>query len=175
MLGFCYSEHLVATSSFLCIALLVVSGRQCTVQYIIDDSFIPPVSEGWGRCCFHRCLSTPGVGRTLVPCSFLGQWYQVHCGGCPSPMFFPRLLVPGPFWGIPQPWPGQDGVPTRPGQDRVPPPGQVRMRYPTARDWGTPHRGQNSRASTCYAAGGMPLAFRQDDFLVWTYFRMKRG
>ena len=27
---------------------------------------------------------------------------------------------------------------------------------------------QNSRANTCYAAGGMPLAFTQEDFLVHT-------
>ena len=45
-------------------------------------------------------------------------------------------------------------------------------------DGGTPHQGQvpgqdwggtpnwNSIACTCYAAGGMPLAFTQEDFLV---------
>ena len=29
---------------------------------------------------------------------------------------------------------------------------------------------QSSIASTCYAAGGVPLAFTQEDFLVLTYF-----
>ena len=50
---------------------------------------------------------------------------------------------------VPPPWPGLDGVP------------------PT-RDWmGTPpSTRQSSTASTCYAAGGMPLAFTQEDFLV---------
>ena len=75
--------------------------------------FLPPASEGWGRYCFHRCLS-------------------VQTEGCPR--FFPRSLVSGPlrgvpnaswgegvpqFWlGVPQSWPGgtQDrGIP-QPGQ-----------------------------------------------------------
>ena len=73
------------------------------------------------------------------------------------------------------------------------PPSKIRMRYPTHQrldgvpppsrtGWGTPHprldeatspipppptvRRQISKASTCYAAGGMPLAFTQEDFLV---------
>ena len=50
----------------------------------IQLRFLPPTSEGWGRCCFHRCVS-------------------VHRGGgYPSPRFFPRSLVPGHFWGVPQ-------------------------------------------------------------------------
>ena len=36
---------------------------------------------------------------------------------------------------------------------------------PLDKGWGTPPR-QISIASTCYAAGGMPLAFTQEDFLV---------
>ena len=36
--------------------------------------------------------------------------------------------------------------------------------------WGVPHLSppisQSSIASTCYAAGGVPLAFTQEDFLV---------
>ena len=31
--------------------------------------------------------------------------------------------------------------------------------------WGTP----TSIAGTCYAAGGMPLAFTQEDFLVYLF------
>ena len=51
----------------------------------------------------------------------------------------------------------------------TPPPGQVRTGVPPlARSgWSTfPAPRQNSRASTCYAAGGMPLAFTQEDSLV---------
>ena len=104
--------------------------------------------------------------------------------GYTSPRFFPRSFrggggedwwftpVPGPFrlGGYPSPGqekypsPGKDGVPparsrwgTRPGQDGVPP----------SQDWGTPPPGQNIRARTCYAAGGMPLAFMQEDCLVF--------
>ena len=44
-------------------------------------------------------------------------------------------------------------------------------------DWmGIPHiRRQSSRAITCYAMGGMPLAFTQEDFLVylWIYITIK--
>ena len=43
----------------------------------------PPASEGWGRYCFHRCLS-----------------FHTRGGGHPSPGFFLRSLVPVPFpWG----------------------------------------------------------------------------
>ena len=48
-------------------------------------------------------------------------------------------------------------------------PGHDWLGYPLARTgWGTPHHPirQSSIASTCYAAGGMSLAFKQDDFLV---------
>ena len=41
--------------------------------------------------------------------------------------------------------------------------------YPPTLRWGTPPR-QISIASTCYAVGGMPLAFTQEDFLVQTDF-----
>ena len=74
-------------------------------------------------------------------------------GGTPSQVW---VEVPQ---GTPYtPWPGLDKVPPsldwmgypQPGVDRVP---------PLARAvWGTPIR-QSSIASTCYVAGGMPLAF----------------
>ena len=45
---------------------------------------------------------------------------------------------------------------------------------PTMTGWGTPHHdwmgyppSPTSIASTCYPAGGMPLAFTQEDFLVY--------
>ena len=64
--------------------------------------------------------------------------------------------------GYPPPRPGIGYPPPRPGigypppwLDGVPPPPQIR---------------QSSIASTCYAAGGMPLAFTQEDFLVFCFF-----
>ena len=64
-----------------------------------------------------------------------------HPGGYPSPRFFPRFLVPGPFWEVPRsgqgggtltktevrPSPSQNWVPL--GQDWGSPPVQ---------DWGSP-------------------------------------
>ena len=94
---------------------------------------------------------------TPVPGSFPVHWSQVLSRGYPSPRFFPRSLVRGPFQGdtpvLAGGTPGW-GTPARTGLDTS----LARSR------WGTPP-GQNSRASTCYAAGGMPLAFTQEDFL----------
>ena len=71
-------------------------------------------------------------------------------GGYPSPRFLPKSLVSGPFQGgTPQPGLGYPLAGTG-----APPPAQLELGYPP---WG-----QNSRASTCYAAGSMPLAFTQD-------------
>ena len=60
----------------------------------------------------------------------------------------------------------------------VPPSFLAGMGYPILPDWGWDWMGvppsqvrrQSSRASTCYAAGGMPLAFTQEDFLVLVVF-----
>ena len=73
------------------------------------------------------------------------------------------LLLAGSGWGTPQP--GKNGYP----------PGQHRMGYhPLASSgWGTPPPpGQNSRATTCYMVGGMPLAVTQEDFLFYQFFRL---
>ena len=49
------------------------------------------------------CLSTFWLGGVYpVPGSFPGHWSQVLSGRYPSSMFFPRSLVPCPFWGVPQ-------------------------------------------------------------------------
>ena len=59
-----------------------------------------------------------------------------------------------------------------PGQDRMdtPQPGQDGVSSLARTGWGTtpPLPGQNSR-STCYAAGGMPLEFRQEDYCFFLY------
>ena len=82
-------------------------------------------------------------GGTPAPGSFSGHWSQILSGRAYlGPRFFPRSLVPGPFWGnpspgggVPQSWsrgylsmgysPDHDrtGVPPlQPGQDGVLPP-----------------------------------------------------
>ena len=149
--------------------------------------------------------------KSLVPGSFWGY---------PNPRFFPRSVVPclfqglpqsqvlsqvcGPmsFLGVPQYWhqetpvppgrgtpvpagggyprtgvpPGQDRTGLLPSQDRtgvsldwertgVP---LAMTGIPPSQDWGTPR--QNSKTSTCYPAGGMPLAVTQEDFLVQLMF-----
>ena len=53
------------------------------------------------------------------------------------------------WWGVPR-------VPTPPGLDGVPP--------------SPPPISQSSIASTCYAVGGVPLAFTQEDFFVLLKF-----
>ena len=89
--------------------------------------------------------ASEGWGKVIVSVCL-----SVHSRGYPSPRFFPRSLVPSPFpLGYPSPGWG-DWVPHWPGQDGVPP----------------FHPGQNSRANTCYAAGGMALVFTQEDCLV---------
>ena len=73
--------------------------------------------------------------------------------------------VPG-LWvrGYPIPGLGRGYPPARSGRWG----GGVPWVPPTTRTgWGThPPSRQSSIASTCYAAGGMPLAFTQEDFLV---------
>ena len=97
-------------------------------------------SEGWERYCFHRCLS-------------------IHIGGggvergFPSPMFFPRPLVPGPSWGVAKSWPGWYlspgwgyhimGYPTARSGWGTPCPSQVRIGYPLPGQDGVPSPGQN--------------------------------
>ena len=81
--------------------------------------------------------------------------------------------VPHPrsgWWGVLQGTPPRTGwvPPPQPGLDGVPPP--LRTGYgnpPPELDGVTPNSiRQSSTASTCYSAGGMPLAFTQEDFLV---------
>ena len=120
-------------------------------------------SGGRGEGCLpnlHPIILVPcpfcGVPQWLVPGPFLGGT-PVRDGGCTPVQDWgypsPRWGGGNPRWGTP--WPGMgypwgrdlrpvSGVP--PGQDGVPP-------------W-------DSKWSTCYAAGGMPLAFTQENCLV---------
>ena len=96
----------------------------------------PPTRSGW--------WGYPGTPQTR------SGWWGGHTWGTPSTRS---------GWGTPQP--GLDGggilgVPSPPG------PG-------LDGDGGTPDQvwiRQSSIASTCYAVGGVPLAFTQEDFLV---------
>ena len=108
-----------------------------------------------GRYCFHRCLSVNISGGGTPSRS---GWYG---GGTPSQVWL--------GW-----YPIQGGTPlARPGMGYPLPPGPG-MGYPPDMGWGTPpgpEMGyppprQISIASTCYMAGGMLLAFTQEDFLV---------
>ena len=92
-------------------------------------------------------MSLPGKGYPhRVP--YRGAFRPVHEVGYPGHVRMGYPLSGG--WEY-HPWAGVDGVPL----------GQVRMGYPLARSgWGTPSpRRQSSRASTCYAVGGMLLSF----------------
>ena len=87
---------------------------------------------------------------------------SVHTpGGYPSPRFFPRSLVPGPFGGYPSPrfFPRSllGGTPViamgypilgypQPGQDGVPPSSQVRMGYASGT---TSERALATRQAVC--------------------------
>ena len=118
--------------------------------------------------------------RSLVPGTF-------H--GVPQSQVISQVTSPRSFLGVSQSWPGrstsgwatpwlgQDGVPCSQDRTGVPPASHI---PPASTGWGTPLarsewggplpppllRGQNSRATTCYAACSMPLAFTQEDFLV---------
>ena len=117
---------------------------------------LPPASEGWGKVLFSVCLS--------VHTSTGG-------GGLPQPGLdgggVPRPGLDGGGQGIPQS--GLDGGGGYPSQvwmvGGVPQPGLDGGRVP-----GVPPIRQSSIASTCYPAGGPPLAFTQEDFLLLSLF-----
>ena len=112
---------------------------------------LPPASEGWGKVIFSVCSHLQGGG------------------GTPSQVWTGRYPIPGLDGVAPHP---ADGYPIS-GPDRgyaIPgpdgggglPPSKIRMVYPPP----LPIRRQISITSTCYAAGSMPLAFTQEDFLA---------
>ena len=129
------------------------------------NHFYRPHPKDDGRLCFHRRLSVHicwgrgvshpadrgvlharsrwgGGGGTpfQVQTERGGTPTQVWMGGTPSQVQtgggYP---IPGLVGGYPPPHPGLDGIPPL---------------------------GDSSIVSTCYAAGGMTLAFMQEDFLV---------
>ena len=80
-----------------------------------NSYLLPPTSEGWGKYCLHRCLSTPwgGVvphsqvlsqvtglrsflgGGTPVP----GHWSHVFSGGIPQSQVLFQITGPRSFLG----------------------------------------------------------------------------
>ena len=135
-------------------------------------TFYRPHFEGTGEGTVFTgvCLSTSQVGvppsgwQAATPIQLMGGssiWLTggggTHLADRGIPHLANRGLPPSGWWGVPTS--GLDG--SIPHRDW--------MEYPTHQDWmGTPSpapiRRQSSRASTCYAAGGMPLAFKQENF-----------
>ena len=142
-----------------------------------------------GKVLFTVCLSVH-ISRGYPSQVWGGTPSQVWPGGYPIPGLgrevpHPRSECGGGYLGYSHPlnqvrmgypptWPGLDGVLPGPGMgypltwDGVPPwtwngvPPDLGRSTPLDLGWGTPP----GIASTCYAAGGMPLAFTQEDFLV---------
>ena len=132
--------------------------------------WLPPASEKWGKVIFSVCVSVHtgrGVPHPLMggapPSGPDGGTPILPHGGVPHPSSW-GYPIPGLDGGVP--WPGK-GVPSH-----------------SDLGWGYPHPGQapgqggtpnwNSTACTCYMVGSMPLAFTQEDFLVW-YIEMVVG
>ena len=108
------------------------------------SSFYRPPSEGWGKVIVSACSHLGGGTPSQVwvggyPISVLDR------GGTPSQVQVGGVLHPRSRYGVPHPRSRGYHIPGG---------------YP-----GYPH----GIASTCcgYAAGGMPLAFMQEDFLVY--------
>ena len=134
----------------------------------------PPARSGWWGYPISgqrvlRVPPWPGLdsgGYLGYPTARSGWWGE-HTQGTPQPGLDGGVGVsgvpPSQVWMVG----GTRGNP-RPGLDGVPPTITGLGTPPTITGWGTPIK-QSSIASTCYAAGSMPLAFTQD-FLVQSRF-----
>ena len=154
------------------------------VPHVRSQGGTPARSGWWGVPHPRRgtrYTPQPGLDGGGYPSEVLtmgGTWV-------PPPHIKAWLGYPRPWDGVPPtiktwlgypptPW---DGVPPQPGMGY--PPIKTWLGYPPPWDgvppptWDgvppLPPR-QSSIASTCYAAGGMPLAFTQEDFLVPPWF-----
>ena len=127
--------------------------------------------NGEGNVFTGVCPFTPGEGGGVPGLrSRLGGWVtpsQVWIGGYPILLMGstpPQVWMggaPSQVWTGGVPHPGLDGEMCPHPADRGVPPSKIRtggtLGYPLPRTgWGTP---PVSKASTCYAAGGVPLAF----------------
>ena len=121
---------------------------------------LPPASEGWGKVIFTVCLSVHTRGEGTPICWLGGGTPSGPTGGTPS---FPT----GTSWqGVP--W-ALDGVPPPHGDWMGYPSFETGWGYPLpiGTGWGTlPPPCRQIRRQSNYLAGGMPLVFTQEDFLV---------
>ena len=104
---------------------------------------------------FSQVCVCPHPWDIPVPGSFPGSWSQILSQGVPQSQAG-DTPVPGGGWYT------RTGIPTHPGEDW---PCQDRTGVPPSQPGD-----QDSRSSTCYAAGGMPLAVTQEDLLFITKF-----
>ena len=110
-----------------------------------------------------RSRQAGGTGG--YPPSDLARGYPCRGGGSPTLGTPCQTWLGGtPAWGTPPQVPPLDLA----GGDLIyPTSGTPCQTWPGGYPcWGVPHLGW----STCYAAVGMPLAFTQEDFLVFIYF-----
>ena len=147
---------------------------------------VPHPADGGDGCIPSRGHPIPGQGGGY-PIQLTGGephpddgWYPITDPGrgYPSQVQPKGGGFPIQVMGIPHPRSGWQIPHSRSGSGiNTPPPPRPRSRTgsgtpppPQAQDWmgypPLPIRRQSSIASTCYAAGGMPLAFMQEDFHV---------
>ena len=128
-------------------------------QHKILPIFTTRIPQEWGRYCFHRCLSVhilrgvyPYPADSRIPPSFLtGEGYN-------HPSWWRR--VPPSQVTLGTPFIGGTPFQVRTGGTWVPShQGQV-----PGQDGGRGYTNRNT-ACTYYTAGGIPLAFTQEDFM----------
>ena len=166
-----HNEHLANVTCLNLSNELWRNSSECflsnSTQFSTLSLLLPPASEGGGYVFTGVCLSNfPGGGglphlahRDGVP-HLADRGYPIlpNWGGYPGYIWVPLLLVRN---GGGYPYPDLGRVPPHLdlGWGYLPPhpdlgPGQE----------GTPN--WNSMACACYVAGGLPLAFTKEDFLV---------
>ena len=129
---------------------------------------LPPTSEGWGKVIFSACSHLQG-----------GTLSQVWMQGYP---------IPGPDRGITyHPRSGSAGWYPIPGLEKGGTSSQVWIgdttiqdedgRYPPpVQDWmGFSPPTPSAKQSRAMAAGSVPLAFTQEDYLIWLKFTLKEA
>ena len=110
-----------------------------------------------------RRMGEGNIFNLFLPDGGYPTWTWERGTPCPTPHLDlgRSTLTPHPAWTWEgsTPWTWEGGSP------------------PSRTGWGTPPaiRRQSSIASTCYAAGGIPLAFMQEDCLVTDHIRSMRG
>ena len=137
----------------------------CFIQF----NYYRPHPKDGGRYCFQFvCQSTYG-GGTPVRSGWGGHPIPgLAGGGTPSQVWLGGVPHPRSGWGYPPTTRSGWGTPPDLGLGT---PQDLGLGTPPDMGLGTPPPpGPGTGiASTCYAAGGMPLAFTQEDFLIIVY------